>query len=142
MLICSSSTCVRPPSIQLGAPKPAVRASSSVQIQQNTVDHSILYNPFLFIILYIYIFNHAIFFKEKQKNTSEIFITCFLLIALWNVRDIEYICEFCGLSLCTLCVCASQVPLMLGINKTIEYFAQELKRKKHSERTSWVPDFI
>ncbi|ELT98941.1 hypothetical protein CAPTEDRAFT_184488 [Capitella teleta] len=37
---------------------------------------------------------------------------------------------------------APAVPLMNGINKTIEYFAQELRRKKHSERNSWMPDFL
>ena len=34
------------------------------------------------------------------------------------------------------------VPMMLGINKTIEYFDQELRRKKHSERNSWTPDYV
>jgi hypothetical protein len=35
-----------------------------------------------------------------------------------------------------------QVPMMEGLNKTIEYFALELRRKKHSERNSWMPDFL
>jgi len=31
--------------------------------------------------------------------------------------------------------------MMVGINKTIEYFSHELQRKKHSERNIWHPDF-
>ena len=33
-----------------------------------------------------------------------------------------------------------QVPMMVGINKTIEYFRNELKRIKHSERNIWHPE--
>ena len=33
-----------------------------------------------------------------------------------------------------------QVPMMDGINKTIEFFRNELQRKTHSERNIWHPD--
>ncbi|KAK2145251.1 hypothetical protein LSH36_692g01011 [Paralvinella palmiformis] len=34
-----------------------------------------------------------------------------------------------------------KVPMMFGINKTIEYFHQEINRKKHSERNIWLPEY-
>lgn len=35
-----------------------------------------------------------------------------------------------------------QVAMMTGINKTIEYFRNELNRKRHSERNVWLPDYL
>ena len=35
-----------------------------------------------------------------------------------------------------------QIPMKEGINKTIEYFRNELIRKKHSERNLWQPEFM
>ncbi|ESO08022.1 hypothetical protein HELRODRAFT_75405, partial [Helobdella robusta] len=35
-----------------------------------------------------------------------------------------------------------KVPLMVGINKTIEYFRSELRRSKHSERNIWKPEYL
>jgi len=34
-----------------------------------------------------------------------------------------------------------KVPMMIGINKTIEYFRSELDRKHHSQRNVWRPEF-
>lgn len=35
-----------------------------------------------------------------------------------------------------------RVPMMEGINRTIEYFKSELQRKRHSERNIWHPDYL
>jgi len=35
-----------------------------------------------------------------------------------------------------------QVQMLVGINKTIEYFRSELQRRKHSERNIWQPEFL
>lgn len=34
-----------------------------------------------------------------------------------------------------------KVPMMVGINRTIDYFRSELQRKKHSERNIWKPEY-
>ena len=36
--------------------------------------------------------------------------------------------------------CRWQVPMWTGINRTIEYFRNEISRRKHSERNVWLPD--
>lgn len=35
-----------------------------------------------------------------------------------------------------------RVPMMVGLNKTVEYFRNELRRKKHSERNVFMPEGI
>jgi UDP-glucuronate decarboxylase len=35
-----------------------------------------------------------------------------------------------------------RVPMMVGINKTIDYFRSELQRRKHSERNVWRPEYL
>ena len=32
--------------------------------------------------------------------------------------------------------------MMVGLNKTVEYFRNELRRKKHSERNVFMPEGI
>ena len=32
--------------------------------------------------------------------------------------------------------------MWVGINKTIEYFRNEIGRKRHSERNVWIPDVL
>ena len=40
------------------------------------------------------------------------------------------------------CCFALKVPLLHGINRTIEFFRSELQRQKHSERNIWQPEYL
>ena len=40
----------------------------------------------------------------------------------------------------SVCCCVLQIGMLEGINRTVEYFRNELKRRRHDERNVFLPE--